>query len=111
MLEKNFYQLVYFWVKKIPKGKVATYGQIAALSRSPRSAQIVGWALHKIPRGSKIPWQRVINKEGRISTTCEEHPHLLQKALLEKEGVKVQEKNQQFFIDLKKYLWKPYLKP
>ncbi len=107
MVTKNFYQSVYFLVKKIPKGKVATYGQIAALCGSPRSARMVGWALHLLPPNSKIPWQRVINRKGMISTTCEEHPYILQKALLEKEGIEVKEKNQQYFIDLEKYLWQP----
>ncbi|MFA6392356.1 MAG: MGMT family protein [Patescibacteria group bacterium] len=108
-MTKNFYQKVYTLVKKIPRGKVATYGQIAALAGAPRSARVVGWALHTLPEPEveKVPWQRVVNKEGVISTTCEDHPRDLQKMLLESEGVKVKDQNKFFWIDLEKYLWKP----
>ena len=65
----NLYQKIYACVRKIPRGKVATYGQIAALCGSPRGARIVGYALHVIPENSNIPWQRVINSQGFISTS------------------------------------------
>lgn len=92
--------------KKIPKGRVASYGQIAAMIGTPRAARQVGWALHCMPNDSSIPWHRVINSKGYISTTCLEHPSDLQKQLIEKEGLEVVRKNNLWCIDLKKYLWK-----
>lgn len=103
----NFYDKVYYTVKKIPRGKVATYGQIAGLIGSPRGARMVGWAMHAMDGGKieDIPWQRVINREGRISTTCEEHTADEQALLLERDGVRVKKKDGNFIIDLTRYLW------
>lgn len=105
----SFYKLTYHLVKQIPRGRVATYGQIAALLGSPRAARMVGWALHILPpeRIKEVPWQRVINREGRISTTCREHSAKLQAALLKKEGVEVKIRQGNYYIDLKKFLWQP----
>jgi len=105
----NFNQKVYYLTKKIPYGKVATYGQIAALIGSPRGARLVGWALHIMPQKmyKTVPWQRVINREGRISTTCEEHTADLQAKLLRKEKIKITKKDGSYYIDLNKYLWRP----
>ena len=87
-------------VNSIPKGRVTTYGTIAVLAGLPRGARLVGGILHYA--GEDYPWHRVINRHGFISTTCLEHPQLLQKALLEQEGVKV---STAFMVDLKKYGW------
>jgi len=108
-MQHNFYQKVYLLTKQIPKGKVATYGQIAALIGSPRGARMVGWTLHILPpdKLKEVPWQRVINREGRISTTCQEHSANLQAQLLKQEGVEVILKNDNYFIDLKRFLWQP----
>ena len=108
-MKENFYQKVYKIVERIPKGKVATYGQVATLVGYPRAAQMVGWALHQL-RGRKleiIPWQRVINREGRISTTCLEHTADEQAYLLKSEGVEVKKIDDNYFVDLDKYLWRP----
>ncbi len=96
-------------VRSIPRGRVATYGQIAAFCGSPRGARMVGWALHvlKEDRLREIPWHRVINRQGMISTTCEEHTRELQKRVLEHEGIKVAERSSTYWIDLQKYLWQP----
>lgn len=107
MKKSNLYQKIYFWTRKIPKGKIATYGQIAALCGSPRAARIVGYALHIIPENSNIPWQRVINRQGIISTTCQTHPPTLQRDILISEGVEVKYIKGVFVIDLNKYLWPP----
>ena len=106
----NFYQQVYQIVKKIPKGRVATYGQIASLISSPRAARMVGWALHLVDTKPelKLPWQRVINAQGMISTTCLEPPADQQAYLLKKEGVVVTFKNGNYWIDLNKYQWRSY---
>jgi methylated-DNA-protein-cysteine methyltransferase-like protein len=110
--QKNFNQKVYEVVKSIPQGKVATYGQVAAIIGSPRAAQAVGWALHQMDnlpseQFKQYPWWRVINSKGLISTTCDEHTYEVQKQLLEKERIKVEwnDKQKMYQIDLKKYLW------
>ena len=106
---RTFNQRVYAVVRKIPKGRVATYGQIAALIGSPRAAQAVGWALHDLDRkpDPTVPWQRVINRLGYISTTCTEHTADEQAWTLQKEGVEVHKKEKLWFVHLEKYLWKP----
>ncbi len=95
-------------VRRIPSGRVATYGQIAVLAGSPRAARAVGWTLHRLPESQlrAIPWQRVINRRGEISTTCREHDASMQAVLLKKEGVSVQYRNGIYCVDLNKYLWK-----
>ncbi len=105
----NFFAQVYKITKHIPKGRVATYGQIAGLISTPRAARMVGWALHLVDAKpeQKIPWQRVINSKGMISTACLDHPKEQQAFLLKKEGVNVEFTEGNYFVDLKKYLWKP----
>lgn len=99
---------VYAMVKRIPKGKVASYGQIAALIGAPKAAQMVGWALHQLDVHPelKVPWQRVVNRFGEISTTCLEHSSDEQAYLLLSEGVKVKRLDGVWKIDLKKFGWK-----
>lgn len=87
-------------ILKIPLGQVTTYGTIALLSGLPRGGRLVGGILHQM--GDSLPWQRVINRNGFISTKCLEHPKALQKALLEQEGVEV---SNDFIVNLKKYGW------
>ena len=65
---EGFFQKVYSVVREIPKGKVATYGQIAKMLNAPRFSQIVGFALHSNPDTATIPCHRVVNREGRICT-------------------------------------------
>lgn len=89
-------------VSLVPKGKVVSYGQVAAVVGVPRGAIQVGWVLHQ--NGDKVPWWRVINVKGRISTTCLEHDATMQKALLEKEGVKV---SKNLMVDLETYRFVP----
>lgn len=104
----NFYSRVLKIVTKIPYGKIATYGQIAALAGSPRATRQVGWALHQLPKQKLkiVPWHRVINRKGRVSTTCMDHPAVWQAQLLKKEKISVQYKDGNYFVDLKRYLWK-----
>lgn len=101
----NFGQRTLDLIRQIPKGKVATYGQIAALAGSPRAAITVGQILHNSSEAAQLPWQRVINSKGYISTTCLEHPPAMQAALLEGDGVTVEKKSDFFVINLKKYQW------
>lgn len=75
-------------VKRIPRGRVATYGRIAALCGFERHARMVGYALHNLPLGSGIPWHRVVNSSGRISLPHHNGQYQRQKSLLEEEGVR-----------------------
>lgn len=70
---------------------------------APHAARAVGWVLHYCDTDA-VPWHRVISSQGRISTTCADHPGFLQKALLQSEGVKV---GKDFTIDLQLYQWQP----
>jgi len=74
-------------VKRIPKGKVTTYGEIAKRSGFPKQARLVGYALHHLPPGVNIPWHRVVNAQRRISFPPGNENYNRQKALLEREGV------------------------
>ena len=103
-MSSNFYKKVYELVKKIPRGKVVSYGQVAALLGKPRSARLVGWALAKCP--TDVPWQRVINRQGMISIENMNAPKELQAELLTKDGVKVLHKENNWWVDLKIYTWK-----
>ena len=96
----NFKDKVIDIVKKIPNGKVTTYGTVATLAGLPRGARLVGGVLHF--NIEDAPWHRVINRHGFISTKCLDHPKQLQKALLEQEGIEV---SKDFVIDLDKYGW------
>jgi methylated-DNA-protein-cysteine methyltransferase-like protein len=98
----SFYTAVYRLVGRIPPGMVATYGQIARLLGHPSAARAVGYALHALPTGSNIPWQRVINAAGRISSRCQPHAESIQRTLLEAEGVRF---NAAAAVDLRRYRW------
>lgn len=98
------YAAIYAVVKRIPRGRVATYGQVASLVGMPGHARQVGYALHNLIDGSRVPWHRVINARGRISF----HPHSMewavQRALLESEGVTVSADRG---IPLERFQWRP----
>ncbi len=102
------YPRIYAIVNRIPPGNVATYGQIATLAGMPGHARQVGYALHNLPHGSEIPWQRVINRKGRISLRAYPSAEHLQRALLEAEGVVFDEEGG---IALEKYRWHPSDRP
>jgi|ETNmetMinimDraft_15_1059895.scaffolds.fasta_scaffold334908_1 methylated-DNA-protein-cysteine methyltransferase-like protein len=91
----------------IPKGKVASYGQIAVMVSNIRAARAVGWCLHGLDSKPNFPWHRVLNSKGFITTTCEDHNANMQKQMLEKEGVTVIKKKGMWWVDLDKYLWIP----
>jgi methylated-DNA-protein-cysteine methyltransferase-like protein len=106
---QNLYFKIYNTVRRIPKGRVATYGQIAALIGSPQSARIVGWALRSLPAKSKVPWHRVINKAGMISIENLDVPKNEQVQQLQDEDVDVTQHDGNFFVDLKKFGWQSTL--
>ena len=99
----NFFEKVYEVVKKIPEGKVATYGQIAYAVGSPRSARQVGFALHVNPEPKVIPCHRVVNRFGRLAPSFAFGGEEVQAEMLRAEGVEVDEN---FFVDLDKYLYR-----
>ena len=98
----NFFEKVYEVVKKIPEGKVATYGQIAYAVGSPRSARQVGFALHVNPTPGIIPCHRVVNRFGRLAPAFAFGGEEVQAQLLREEGVEVDET---FTVDLTRYLY------
>lgn len=78
---------IYKVVRRIPRGRVTTYGTVAKLAGIPGLARRVGYALHALPEGSGVPWHRVVNAQGRISLPPSDPGGSLQKVMLEKEGV------------------------
>jgi methylated-DNA-protein-cysteine methyltransferase-like protein len=96
------YELIWSFVKKIPPGRVATYGQIAELAGLEGHARQVGYALHNLPEQNKIPWHRVVNAKGEISPRTVGDSHELQRLLLEAEGVELDLRGR---IDLKRFRW------
>ena len=86
-MQENFYRAVYAAVRRIPAGKVATYGQIAMLAGSPRASRIVGGALHRNPEPGKTPCHRVVFRDGSLAPGFAFGGPGAQRALLEAEGV------------------------
>ena len=78
---------IYAVVRRIPRGRVATYGQIAELAGLPGHARQVGYALHALPDGTAVPWHRVLNAAGALSPRAVPGAELTQRQLLEQEGV------------------------
>lgn len=81
------YKRIYAEVRKVPRGKVATYGQIARLAGFPRHARLVGYALNALPDDTRLPWHRIVNAEGRVSPRKNSDGDLVQRLLLEAEGI------------------------
>jgi methylated-DNA-protein-cysteine methyltransferase related protein len=99
------YRRIYAMVKKIPRGKVASYGQIARLCGMERQARLVGYALHALRDDNvrKVPWQRVINAKGYVSLRDPPYAASLQQRILESEGVEFDPHGK---VNLEKYGWK-----
>jgi methylated-DNA-protein-cysteine methyltransferase-like protein len=91
-MAKSRWETIYKAVRKVPRGRVASYGQIAELAGLEGHARQVGYALHALPDGSGVPWHRVINAKGEISPRSAGDSHELQRMLLEAEGVKFDQK-------------------
>ena len=101
-MEKNSYEKIYEVVKQIPKGCVATYGQVATLAGNKRWARVVGYALHVNPNPDEIPCYRVVNREGRLSEAFAFGGVNQQKLLLEADRIEVVDG----CVDLAVYQWK-----
>ena len=101
----EYRERVYKIVRRIPRGRVMTYGQIAELLGEGYTARTVGFCMHSSPDGT--PWHRVINAQGKTSTGRVVLPHDKQQRLLEQEGVVFNKSNR---CDLETYLWIPRTK-
>jgi methylated-DNA-protein-cysteine methyltransferase-like protein len=90
-------------VRRIPRGSVASYGAVARAAGLPGAARQVGYALAALPDGSDVPWQRVLNARGEVSLRRLPGPDLLQRRLLEAEGVRFDARGR---VDLARYGWR-----
>ena len=99
------YREIYATVKKIPRGRVASYGQVARVAGIGRQARLVGYALHALrdDNAQRVPWQRVINAQGFCSIKEPPMAAEIQQRILELEGVEFSPRGK---VDLKKFGWK-----
>ena len=100
----NTFDLIYAVVKRIPKGRVASYGQVAALAGNPRWSRVVGYALHVNPDPEGIPCYRVVTKEGGLSEVFAFGGINMQRELLERDGVEFDGAGR---VIMEKYRWRP----
>ena len=103
--QSSSYDKIYAVVRRIPAGAVATYGQVARLAGLPGHARQVGYALHALPGGSRVPWHRVINAKGQVSPRADPDWVHYQRQLLEEEGVPFDENGR---VDLESVRWQRY---
>ena len=101
-MKPNSFELIYEQVKRIPKGKVSTYGMIASLTGNPNWSRVVGYALHANPSQEKIPCHRVVNRFGETSRAFVFGGQDVQRELLENEGIVFLADGR---VDMEKYLW------
>jgi methylated-DNA-protein-cysteine methyltransferase related protein len=95
------YDRIYSVVRRIPRGRVASYGEVARLAGLGGAARQVGYALHALPEASPVPWQRVVNVRGEIPARASGY-EIPQRRLLEREGVRFDARGR---IDLVRYGW------
>ena len=100
----DFFQRVYFVVRKIPFGKVTSYGSIAKYLGSPQSSRVVGWAMNNSHYKNNIPAHRVVNRNGMLTGKHHFSGTNLMKELLENEGIKVVDN---VILDFEKFFWDP----
>ena len=101
----SLHRRIHSVVSRIPRGRVATYGQVARLAGIPGQARLVGYALSALPEGSAIPWHRVVNAKGAISVRTSGSGHdELQRVILQREGVRL---NPLGVIPLIAFQWRP----
>ncbi len=102
MAPTDAYSRIYAVVRRIPRGRVATYGQVAEAAGLPGRARQVGYALHALHAGSAVPWHRVVNAAGRVSLRSARGDELRQRQILEREGVRFEGER----IPLARFGWK-----
>lgn len=100
----NTFERIYEVVKKIPKGRVASYGAVAAMAGNPRWSRVVGYALHVNPDPENIPCYRVVTKDGRLSEAFAFGGINIQRELLERDGVKFDSDGR---VIMSEYAWRP----
>jgi methylated-DNA-protein-cysteine methyltransferase-like protein len=99
------FQTIYAVIARIPRGRVATYGQIARLAGLPGRARLVGFAMAALPDGTRVPWHRVVNASGRCSPRGDGGPgHIVQRLRLERENVRFDGEER---IALERFRWRP----
>lgn len=98
----NTFEKIYDAVKKIPRGKVSTYGQIAAIAGNPRWSRVVGYALHVNPEPGTIPCHRVVTRNGEVSKAFAFGGENMQRLLLAEEGVEFLDDGR---VDMSRYFW------
>jgi methylated-DNA-protein-cysteine methyltransferase related protein len=98
------YQRIYAIVRRIPEGRVATYGQVATLAGLKGHARQVGYALHALPAETAVPWHRVVNASGGISLRSMPGGELVQRGLLEREGIRLDPRGR---VPLARVRWVP----
>ena len=98
----NSFDVIYDVIRQIPYGKVASYGQVAALAGNRRWSRVVGYALHAVPADSNLPCHRVVTKEGKVSAAFGSGVENRQTELLKAEGVEFVDGH----VDMKKYQWR-----
>ncbi len=98
------YQRIYAVVRRVPRGRVATYGQIATLAGLAGQARQAGYALYALPAATAVPWHRVINARGAISVRGADGDGLQQRLLLEAEGIEFDARGR---VSLTRYQWRP----
>lgn len=101
--EHNYQEQIWQVVAQIPKGKISTYGDVAAMAGIPRHARYVGTTLKQLPKNSKLPWHRVVNHKGEIALGRDSSSHEIQKQRLSDEGILFVGQR----IPLKTYRWNP----
>jgi len=101
---KDTHARIHAVVRRIPRGRVATYGQVARLAGLGAQPRLVGYALAALPDDSKLPWHRVVNAQGRVSPRAEPGADSLQRALLERERVRFDAQGR---LELERYRWRP----
>ena len=103
--EPGRYRRIYAQVARIPRGRVATYGQIAALAGLGGQARLVGYALHALPDDTELPWQRVVNARGEVSARSDPNGHeAVQRVILQDEGIVFDARGR---ISLPGFQWRP----
>lgn len=102
------YSRIYAVVRRIPRGRVATYGQVAQLAGLPGHARQVGYALHAMTAERPVPWHRVINARGEVSPRSDPGSDVAQRQFLEREGVTFDRGDR---VDLARFQWRPRDRP
>ena len=98
------YPAIYGVVRRIPRGRVATYGQVAALAGLAGQPRLVGYALHALPPETSVPWHRVINAKGQVSHRAGMGESLTQRMLLVREGLRFDARGR---LNLERVQWRP----